>query len=143
WNTLSAKLDVEEGRLVAPEAPGITLQPPVPTLWVASLDEARPFYEDFLGFQFDWGFPTGNTYAQISRSQITLHLDANARIRSGAALLIRMSGLDALHRELSGKAGTFSPTEVSFTPWDSRVFFVTDPFGNSFRFWENNPPGIA
>jgi predicted enzyme related to lactoylglutathione lyase len=143
WNTLSAKLDVEGGRRVSPETAGVSLQPPVPMLWVASLEEARPFYEDFLGFQFDWGFTKGDTYAQISRSNVMLHLDQNAPVRAGAALLVRMSGMNALHHELSGKGGPFSPTEISFTPYDSRVFFVTDPFGNRFRFWENNPPGVA
>lgn len=140
WNTLSAKLDVEAGRLISPETPGVALQPPIPALRVASLEEAARFYGDFLGFQFDWGFPKG-TYAQISRSQVTVHLDANSR--SNTEVLIRMKGLDALHRELLGKSGVFSPTEISFTPWDSRVFAVADPFGNKLRFWENNPPGVA
>jgi predicted enzyme related to lactoylglutathione lyase len=143
WNTLAAKLDVEDGRLASPEVRGISLQPPIPWLWVASLEEARSFYEEFLGFQFDWGFPQGGSYAQISRSNMTLHLDTNVPGRGGAAMLIRMSGIETLHRELAAKSGRFSPTEITFTPWDSRVFFVTDPFNNRLRFWENNPPGVA
>jgi uncharacterized glyoxalase superfamily protein PhnB len=143
WNTLSAKLDVEAGRLIRPEDPSISLQPPIPTLRVASLEEAAPFYADFLGFQFDWGFTKGNMYAQISRLQITIHLNANSRLHGNAGMLIRMQGLDCLHRELSGKSGLFSPSEITFTPWDSRVFHVVDPFGNALQFWENNPPGVA
>jgi predicted enzyme related to lactoylglutathione lyase len=143
WNMLSAKLDVEAGRLVSPETPDISLSAPIPTLRVTSLEEAKPFYADFLGFQFDWGFPEGNTYAQISRSQITLHLNAESRLTGSAGMLIRMKGLDALHRELSARSGPFSPSDISFTPWDSRVFHVIDPFGNAMRFWENNPPGVA
>jgi uncharacterized glyoxalase superfamily protein PhnB len=88
-----------------------------------------------------FGFADWGAYAQISRSQVTIHLDANSR--SNTEVFIRMKGLDALHRELSGKSGVFSPTEISFTPWDSRVFAVADPFGNKLRFWENNPPGVA
>jgi hypothetical protein len=143
WNILAAKLDVEEGRLARPEDPLISLQPPIPTLRVASLEEAAPFYADFLGFQFDWGLSEGSTYAQISRSEATIHLNASSQLRGNAGMLIRMQGLDALHRELAGKSGPFSPHEITFTRWDSRVFHVVDPFGNALRFWENNPPGIS
>jgi predicted enzyme related to lactoylglutathione lyase len=149
WNTLSAKLDAEAGRLTSPQVAGVFFQPPIPTLSVRSLQEAKPFYEDFLGFQFDWGFPEGNTYAQISRAEITLHLNADSRLGAdsrlsgSAGMLIRMSGLDALHRELTERSGIFAPSEINFTPWDSRVFHVVDPFGNAMRFWENNPPGVA
>jgi predicted enzyme related to lactoylglutathione lyase len=143
WNMLSAKLDVEAGRLIRPETPDMSFQSPVPTLRVRSLEEAKPFYVDFLGFAFDWGFTEGNTYAQISRSQIQLHLSAESQLTGSAAMLIRMTGIDALHRELSARAGPFAPSAISFTPWDSRVFHVIDPFGNAMRFWENNPPGVA
>jgi catechol 2,3-dioxygenase-like lactoylglutathione lyase family enzyme len=144
WNSLSAALDVQEGRRVSPETAGITLQPPVPVIRVSSLDEARPFYEGFLGFQFDWGFPEGGTYAQISRSGVMLHLNSEPqRLTGTSGMLVRMSGLDALHAELTAKAGRFAPGEITFTRWDSRVFHVIDPFGNGIQFWENNPPGVA
>jgi catechol 2,3-dioxygenase-like lactoylglutathione lyase family enzyme len=143
WNTLAAKLDVEAGRLIRPEAPFVSLQPPIPTLRVKSLEEAAPFYVDFLGFQFDWGFPEQSTYAQISRSQITIHLNANSHLHGNTEMLVRMTGLDVLHRELSGNSGSFAPSGITFTPWDSRVFHVVDPFGNELRFWENNPPGTS
>lgn len=144
WNSLSAALDVQAGRRVSPETPDIRLQPPVPIVRVASLEEARPFYEGFLGFQFDWGSPEGGgTYAQISRSGVMLHLNAESRLTGSSQMLIRMSGLNALHAELTGRAARFAPSEITFTPWDSRVFHVIDPFGNAIQFWENNPPGVA
>jgi predicted enzyme related to lactoylglutathione lyase len=143
WNSLSAALDVQAGRRVSPETQGITFQPPVPIVRVSSLDEARPFYEEFLGFQFDWGFPEGGTYAQISRSGVMLHLNAESRLTGTSGMLVRMVGLDALHAELTGRAGQFVPSEITFTRWDSRVFHVIDPFGNGIQFWENNPPGVA
>ena len=143
WNILAAKLDIEERPLASKQDPSISLQPPIPTLRVASLEVAAPFYADFLGFRFDWGLAKGSTYAQISRSEATIHLNASAQLRGNAGMLIRTQGLDALHRELSSKSGPFSPAAITFTPWDSRVFHVVDPFGNGLQFWENNPPGVS
>jgi hypothetical protein len=75
---------------------------------------------------------------------VQLHLAEDSEGGKPAALLFRdMTGLTALHRELVARKGKFAPTEIRFTPWDSREFEVTDPFGNRLRFWENNPPGVA
>lgn len=142
WSTLATKLK-EAHRNVRRESPSVLFRAPIPTLRVASLEAAAPFYANFLGFEFDWGAPEGNTYAQISRSQVTIHLTASSQLQGNAGMLIRMRGLEALHRELSSKGGPFYPSEVTFTPWDSRVFHVTDPFGNALQFWENNAPGVA
>ncbi len=119
------------------------MQPPIPTLRVSSLEEAKPFYVDFLGFAGDWGSDEGSTYAQVTSSGVTLHLNAESRLSGSAGMLVRIDGIDALHAELSEKQGPFAPSPVSFTPWDSRVFHVIDPFGNAIQFWENNPPGVA
>lgn len=145
WNILAAalaRLDKEEfdgDRDVT----GVSLQPPVPTIRVASLAEARPFYVDFLGFSGDWGDEDGSTYAQVTRSGVQLHLNAESRLNGSSGMLVRMDGIDALHAELSAKQGQFAPSAITFTPWDSRVFHVIDPFGNAIQFWENNPPGVA
>lgn len=73
-----------------------------------------------------------------------LHLAADGEGGKATALLFRdMRGLTALHRELVARQGKFTPTDIRFTPWGSREFEVTDPFGNHLRFWENNPPGVA
>ncbi len=142
WNTLAAKLAAEGAN--ADGRPGeVSLQSPVPTIRVASLAEARPFYEGFLGFRGGWGDDDGSTYAIIRRSGVELHLNAESRLTGSAGMLVRMDGIDVLHTELSAKAGPFSPSQITFTPWDSRVFHVIDPFGNAIQFWENNPPGVA
>jgi len=142
WNILAAKLASETER---PDGSidGISLTPPIPVLRVSSLAEARPFYDGFLGFRGGWGDDEGSTYAIIRRSGVELHLNAESQLTGSAGMLVRMEGLDALHAELRAKGGTFTPSEISFTPWDSRVFHVIDPFGNGIRFWENNPPGVA
>jgi catechol 2,3-dioxygenase-like lactoylglutathione lyase family enzyme len=144
WNSLSAALDIQAGRVTSPQTAGVSFQPPIPVLRVTSMREAKAFYADFLGFEFQWGFEPEAVYSSVVRGEITLHLDAGeAKLSGGAGVLIRLSGVDALHAELGSRSGRFSASEITFTPWDSRVFHVIDPFGNGIRFWENNPPGVA
>ena len=145
WNILAAALarvaaEASEGER---RVEGIALQPPVPTIRVDSLAQAQPFYLDVLGFAADLGFEDGSTYAQVTRSGVQLHLNAQSRLSGSSGMLVRMDGLDALHAELSARAGAFAPSAIGFTPWDSRAFHVRDPFGNAIQFWENNPPGVA
>jgi catechol 2,3-dioxygenase-like lactoylglutathione lyase family enzyme len=146
WNTLASRIRVES---MAPAAPagGVMLKPPIPVLRVTSIAAAREFYVDFLGFEFDWGDEEPlrpDAYAQVSRNGVQLHLAQESQGGKPAALLFRdMTGLTALHRELVARSARFSPTDIRITPWDSREFDVTDPFGNHLRFWENNPPGFA
>ena len=143
WNALSAALDVEEGRVTSPQTAGISFQPPIPVLRITSMAEAKAFYVDFLGFKFHWGYKPESTYAIIARGDITLHLNSESRLGGSAGILVRLTGLDALHAELTAKSGHFSPSAITFTQWDSRIFHVRDPFGNGIQFWENNPPGVA
>ena len=78
WNMLAAKIALETGeREPPPTSNGVSMQPPVPVLSIASAAEARKFYVDFLDFTVDWGWPENDDrplYAQISRSEVTLHL---------------------------------------------------------------------
>jgi catechol 2,3-dioxygenase-like lactoylglutathione lyase family enzyme len=145
WNTLAAKIRIETAPQAANSGP-VRLEPPIPVLQVASIETAKEFYVDFLGFEFDWGHdaPAVSHYAQVSRNGVQLHLATKEEGGKVAALLFRdMAGLTAFHRELAGRRGRFVPTDIRFTPWDSREFQVTDPFGNLLRFWENNPAGVA
>jgi catechol 2,3-dioxygenase-like lactoylglutathione lyase family enzyme len=145
WNILAAALARLDKEIFDADrdATGVSLQPPVPTIRVASLAEARPFYEDFLGFGGGWGDDEGSTYAIIRRSGVELHLNAESRLTGSSGMLLRLDGIDALHAELSAKAVPFAPSPITFTPWDSRVFHVIDPFGNAIQFWQNNPAGTA
>jgi catechol 2,3-dioxygenase-like lactoylglutathione lyase family enzyme len=144
WNMLSAKIDLETGvRRPPPESPGISLQPPVPVVGISSPDRAKRFYVDFLGFVIDWGWREGDDqpmYAQISRSGVSMHLSEHHA--PGTELLIRMTGLDALHAELASATHGYA-LAVRHTPDDRREVHVTDPFGNKLRFSENNPPHVS
>jgi catechol 2,3-dioxygenase-like lactoylglutathione lyase family enzyme len=146
WNTLASKIGIETVP-VATDAGPVSLEPPIPVLCITSLAAAKEFYVDFLGFKFDWGHDepeAEHAYVQVSRDGVQLHLAATSQGGKPAALLFRdMTGLAELHRELVARKGRFAPTDIRFTPWDSREFSVTDPCGNHLRFWENNPPGVA
>lgn len=146
WNILASAIRIKTTPHEPFEGP-VALEPPIPVLRITSLALAAEFYVDFLGFKFDWGNdepPAQHAYAQISRDGVQLHLAEESEGGKPGALLFRdMKGLTALHRELVARRGKFAPTDIRFTPWDSREFEVMDPFGNQLRFWENNPPGVA
>jgi catechol 2,3-dioxygenase-like lactoylglutathione lyase family enzyme len=146
WNILAGKISLETTPVEAGTGP-VSLEPPIPVLRITSLEVAREFYVDFLGFRFDWGNDepqAARAYAQVSRDGVQLHLaESGEGGRPGALLFRDMTGLSALHRELTVRQGKYAPTEIRFTPWDSREFEVIDPFGNQLRFWENNPAGVA
>jgi catechol 2,3-dioxygenase-like lactoylglutathione lyase family enzyme len=147
WNVLQSKIELETGaRKPPPETPGIQLQPAIPVIRILSAEKAKAFYIGFLGFAFDWGEDHGEQpmYAQISRSGVTLHLneDDDSYGSPGMEIFIRMSGLEALQRELSGKPREDAKLGTYHSGDDRRELHVTDPFGNTLRFSQNNPPGV-
>jgi catechol 2,3-dioxygenase-like lactoylglutathione lyase family enzyme len=172
WNVMAGHLHVEAGERPqhVPNA-SIRLFQVIPVLHVTRIQECKGFYGDFLGFSSDWdgsmaiGTDERPGYALLFRDDIEIHLTeqripaVQERVRrtyirdlngaqsgstqGGGSLMIRMSALDAFHRELAARNTGFELTEVRYTPWDSRVFIAVDPFGNRLRFWENNPPGVA
>ena len=144
WNMLSAKIGLEvDARTPPPEASSISLEPPVPVIGISSAESAKRFYLDFLRFTIDWGWRDDDdrpVYAQISRSGVTLHLSEHNA--PGTILLVRMSGLDTLHRELSTTQQGYA-LRLVHTPDDRRELQVSDPFGNWLRFSENNASGVS
>lgn len=146
WNILASKIANETTPVAAGNA-DVALEPPIPTLRVTSIEAAAEFYVQFLGFKFDWGHDGSRdqpVYAQVSRGPVQLHLAQQSEGGRPTNLLFRdLTGLNALHRELTARQGKFTVSDIEFTPWDSRQFEVADPFGNRLRFWENNPPGLA
>jgi catechol 2,3-dioxygenase-like lactoylglutathione lyase family enzyme len=112
----------------------------VPVLRIFSLEKAREFYVDFLGFKIDWEHcfePGMPIYMQVSRGDFLLHLTEHHGDGSpGAVVFVLMRGLDAFQREISATAYRDLRPGIEDQPWGMREMAVTDPFGNRIRFSE-------
>ena len=111
----------------------------IPILRIFSVDKAKEFYLDFLGFTLEWEHRFEASlplYAQITRSGLTLHLSEHHGDASpGSTVFVPVEKIDALHGELLAKAYAFGRPGVETVDW-GRVMEVADPFGNRLRFCE-------
>lgn len=148
WNILSAKIDAsssaaDDQAAIAVGAP--QLQTAIPILRIFSIEKAKEFYVDFLGFTIDWEHRFGDDfplYAQISRSGVRLHLSEHHGDGSpGSTLLIWMQGITDYHQELVAKNYRYNKPGIQEAPWDARLMEISDPFGNRLRFSEPNQAG--
>jgi catechol 2,3-dioxygenase-like lactoylglutathione lyase family enzyme len=116
----------------------------IPILRIFSVEKAKEFYLDFLGFSLDWEHRFADDlplYMQISRGSLRLHLtEHHGDACPGATVFVRMRGIAALHQELVAKAYRYLRPGVEQAPWGARVMEVTDPFGNRIRFNEDDQP---
>ncbi|MDN3240386.1 glyoxalase superfamily protein [Glycomyces tritici] len=136
WNILAAKLNAAE----TSRAEGIALDPATPILRIFSVEKAKEFYLDYLGFDLAWEHrfePGMPLYMQVERGRTLLHLSEHHGDGSpGAAVFVPMTGLDAFHRELGAKDYPYMNPGIEAVPWGARSVTVTDPFGNTLRFNE-------
>ncbi|CAI0854882.1 Bleomycin resistance protein [Serratia grimesii] len=109
----------------------------IPILRIFSVEKAKEFYLDFLGFTLDWEHRFSEDlplYAQVSRSGLTLHLsEHHGDSTPGSAVFIPMGDIDALHQELSAKQYRYARPGVETVDWGKELN-ITDPFGNRLRF---------
>ena len=112
----------------------------VPTFRIFSLEKAREFYLDFLGFKVEWEHrfaPDAPLYMQVSRGDCVLHLSEHYGDASpGAGVRIDTQDLDAFHAELTAKQYKFARPGINEQPWGREVS-VKDPFGNRLIFAES------
>ncbi len=109
----------------------------IPIFRIFSKDKAREFYIDFLGFTLEWEhtfedkFPL---YAQIRRSDLTLHLsEHHGDATPGSTIFIPVDDLAALNQELLAKNYAYAKPGMQSEAW-GRIMEVADPFGNRLRF---------
>ncbi|MBV4504400.1 VOC family protein [Pseudomonas sp. BW13M1] len=111
--------------------------PAIPILRIFSVDKAREFYLDFLGFQLDWEHrfaPDLPLYMQVHRDGLILHLsEHHGDATPGAAVFARVEDLKALERELLAKRYGYARPQAEAVDWGLEMQ-VADPFGNRLRF---------
>jgi catechol 2,3-dioxygenase-like lactoylglutathione lyase family enzyme len=117
----------------------IQFETTAPVLRIFSVEKAREFYLDFLGFTvaFEHRFePDLPLYMGISRGGLTLHLsEHHGDATPGSAVFVWMTGIDELHAELAAKRYGYNRPGIQEQPW-GRGLTVTDPFANRIHFYE-------
>lgn len=112
----------------------------IPILRIFSVEKAKEFYIDFLGFKIDWEHRfEGNLplYMQVSRGEIVLHLSEHYGDGvPGSALFIPTSNLEDLNEELLDKKYNYLRPGIVEQDWGMKEMHVIDPFGNRLRFAE-------
>ena len=121
----------------------IAFEPPIPVLRIFSIEKAREFYVDFLGFfvgfehRFEDDLPL---YFEVRRGELRLHLSEHYGDGSpGSAIVVWMTGIDAFHAELQAKHYRYARPGIEPVPWGARMMQIADPFGNRLRFMERLP----
>jgi len=118
----------------------IAFEPVIPILRSFDEAKAKEFYVGFLGFTLDWKHrfdKNAPLYMQVSRGSLILHLSEHHGDASpGASLMVRMTGVADLHREVTARKYKYGRPGLEKTPWKTRSLTVHDPFGNRIRFEE-------
>jgi catechol 2,3-dioxygenase-like lactoylglutathione lyase family enzyme len=118
----------------------ITFTRTIPTLRMFSVEKAKEFYLDYLGFNLDWENrfePDTPLYMQVSRGSLVLHLSEHYGDGvPGSCVYVAMQGVREFHEELAAKKYKYYRPHVEETPWDTWAMDLLDPFGNKLRFNE-------
>jgi catechol 2,3-dioxygenase-like lactoylglutathione lyase family enzyme len=118
----------------------IQFQRTVPIFRIFSLEKAREFYIDFLGFKVDWEHrfaPDAPVYMQMSRDGLAIHLsEHHGDGTPGSLAYIYTTGVKALHRELNDKNYRHNHPGLQEREWGMTDLIVTDPFNNRIVFAE-------
>lgn len=112
----------------------------VPIFRIFSLEKAREFYLDFLGFKVDWEHrfePDAPVFMQISRDGLVLHLSEHFGDGTpGSITYVYMTGVRELHRELNDKKYRHMRPGLQQQEWGMTELGVIDPFNNRITFGE-------
>ena len=115
----------------------MSFAPAIPVLRIFSVDKAKEFYLDFLGFTVDWEHrfaPDLPLYVQIHRDGLILHLSEHyGDATPGSTVFARVEDLKALESELQAKKYGYSRPEAERVDWGLQMQ-IRDPLGNLLRF---------
>jgi catechol 2,3-dioxygenase-like lactoylglutathione lyase family enzyme len=112
----------------------------IPTLRMFSVEKAKEFYVDYLGFKLDWEHafePNTPVYMQVSRGDLIFHLSEHYGDGTpGSCVYVAMEGVREFHGELAAKKYKYYRPGVERTQWNTWAMDLLDPFGNKLRFNE-------
>ena len=118
----------------------IQFQRTVPIFRIFSIEKMREFYLDYLGFKVDWEHrftPDAPVHMQVSRGDLALHLTEHHGGGSpGAIAYVYMTGVRALHQELTAKNYPYLRPGLLEQEWGMTELTVIDPFYNRITFGE-------
>jgi catechol 2,3-dioxygenase-like lactoylglutathione lyase family enzyme len=118
----------------------IHFQRTVPIFRIFSLEKAREFYLDFLGFKVEWEHrfePDAPVFMQVSRDGLAINLsEHHGDGTPGSIVYVYMTGVKALHRELNEKKYRHNRPGLQQQEWGMTELTVTDPFNNRITFGE-------
>jgi len=104
------------------------------TLAVREMAESVAFYQK-LGLDVSYGGPEAPfTTMRAGQSVINLHQASAIAGSSGNRVILRVRGVDALHRDLVGKG--LRPPAPRDAEWGERYFELPDPQGVVISFAE-------
>jgi len=119
----------------------------VPIFRIFSLDKAREFYLDFLGFTVDWEHrfePDAPVYMQVSRDGLAIHLsEHHGDGTPGSIAYVYMTGVRDLHRELNEKKYRHMRPGLQEREWGMTELSAIDPFNNRITFGERTSQTAA
>jgi catechol 2,3-dioxygenase-like lactoylglutathione lyase family enzyme len=112
----------------------------IPIFRIFSLEKAREFYLDFLGFQLDWDAsfgPNSPLFMQVSRGGLAVRLsEHHGDATPGSHAYVTVTGVKDLHRELNEKNYRHNKPGLQQRDWGTTELTVIDPFGNRITFGE-------
>jgi hypothetical protein len=112
----------------------------VPIFRMFSVEKAREFYLDFLGFKVDFEArftPNSPVFMQVSRGGLVIRLsEHHGDATPGSHAYVEMTGVTDLHRELNDKNYRYNKPGLQQQEWDMTELTVTDPSNNRITFGE-------
>jgi len=120
----------------------VALKRSIPILRIFDEAKAREFYLGYLGFDVDFETRFQHNaplFMGISRGEVILYLsEHHGDGTPGTHVVIDMTGVDDLHRELQAKNYKYMNPGIEEQEWGTRALAVVDPFKNLIVFSERN-----
>jgi uncharacterized glyoxalase superfamily protein PhnB len=106
----------------------------IPVFRIFSVEKAREFYLDYLGFTVDFEHRLDERaplFMQVSRNGLTLRLSEHYGDGSpGAAVTVHVEGVRELHAEITAKNYGYYRPGLEKTFYGALQLRLLDPFGN-------------